>query len=393
MPIYKDRVQETTTTTGTGTVTLGGAVSGFRTFTSALADGDLVNYVIALGAEWEVGEGTFTASGTTLSRTTVLASSNSNALVSFSAGTKNVWVDLPADHIANISKGLAGIRGLRLTLTTAKPVTAADVTGAGTIYLTPFRSGQIALWDGKAWVVRSTAEISLALTLVSGSIYDVFAYWSGSAVVLELSAAWASDFVRTDALTTQDGVTVKSGTVTRRQVGTIRASGTNTTEDSFLKRFVWNGPERDMQVVRHMRVSDATNSWSAITNSTSWQQVRAQTANKVEFVCGAHSPSIEAKAGLAFAAVLRDQLATGINVDGTTANSAVPTSYNPLGSEGTSGPNGWASAEYVGYATSAGYHYVAWMEVNTAQTSGTYVYYGDNGGTLFQSGMTAKIFG
>ena len=56
MPLYADRVQETTTTTGTGTVTLAGAVSGYRTFTSALADGDRVRYTIALGTEWETGD-------------------------------------------------------------------------------------------------------------------------------------------------------------------------------------------------------------------------------------------------------------------------------------------------------------------------------------------------
>ncbi len=158
--------------------------------------------------------------------------------MSFSAGSKAVWIDLPADHIANISTGLCGTRGLRLTLTTAVPVTAADVTGAGTIYLTPFRSGAIALWDGKSWVVRTTAEVSLALTITSGKNYDVFAYWSGSAVVLELSAAWTNDTLRADAITTQNGVQVKTGALTRRLVGTIRASGTNTTEDSYLKRFV-----------------------------------------------------------------------------------------------------------------------------------------------------------
>jgi hypothetical protein len=102
VPLYEDRVQETTTTTGTGTVTLAGAVSGYRTFTSCIGDGDRVRYAIVGGTEWEVGEGVFTSSGTTLTRENVFSSSNSNALVSFSAGTKNVWVDLPADAIADI---------------------------------------------------------------------------------------------------------------------------------------------------------------------------------------------------------------------------------------------------------------------------------------------------
>lgn len=104
--MYADRVQETTTTTGTGTVTLAGAVSGYRTFTSAFTDGERVRYVIVLGSEWEVGDGVFTASGTTLTRENVYASSNSNALVNFSAGSKAVWCDLSADAIADVGMSM-----------------------------------------------------------------------------------------------------------------------------------------------------------------------------------------------------------------------------------------------------------------------------------------------
>ena len=107
MSLYADRVQETTTTTGTGTITLAGAVSGYRTFTEALANGDRVNYTIALGTEWETGNGVFTASGTTLTRENVFSSSNSNALVSFSAGSKLVFIDLPAQAIADVGLALA----------------------------------------------------------------------------------------------------------------------------------------------------------------------------------------------------------------------------------------------------------------------------------------------
>ena len=93
--ILADRVQETTTTTGTGTVTLAGAASGFQSF-AAIGDGNSTYYTITNGTDWEVGIGTYTSSGTTLSRTTVLSSSNSGSLVSFSAGSKNVFVTYPA---------------------------------------------------------------------------------------------------------------------------------------------------------------------------------------------------------------------------------------------------------------------------------------------------------
>ena len=95
--VLADRVQETTTTTGTGTVTLAGAVSGYQS-SAAIGNGNSTYYTIAgqTGTEWAVGIGTYTSAGTTLSRTTVLSSSNSGSLVSFSAGTKNVFVTYPA---------------------------------------------------------------------------------------------------------------------------------------------------------------------------------------------------------------------------------------------------------------------------------------------------------
>ena len=95
--VLKDRVKETTTTTGTGTVTLAGAVAGFDSF-SVIGDGNTTYYAIVAQTpgEWEVGVGTYTASGTTLARTTVLASSNSGSLVNFSAGNKDVFVTYPA---------------------------------------------------------------------------------------------------------------------------------------------------------------------------------------------------------------------------------------------------------------------------------------------------------
>jgi len=95
--VLADRVRETTTTTGTGTVTLAGAVTGFQSF-AVVGDGNTTYYTIAGQgtAEWEVGIGTYTSAGTTLARTTVLSSSNSGSLVTFSAGTKDVFVTYPA---------------------------------------------------------------------------------------------------------------------------------------------------------------------------------------------------------------------------------------------------------------------------------------------------------
>lgn len=99
--VLADRVKETTTTTGTGTVTLLGASSGFQSF-ATIGNGNTTFYCISAqtGTEWEVGIGTYTSAGTTLARTTVLSSSNGGSLVNFSAGTKDVFVTLPSQKSA-----------------------------------------------------------------------------------------------------------------------------------------------------------------------------------------------------------------------------------------------------------------------------------------------------
>ncbi|QDP51768.1 MAG: hypothetical protein GOVbin1578_31 [Prokaryotic dsDNA virus sp.] len=91
----RDRVKETTTTTGTGSISLAGAVTGFRSFSSVLSTNDTCYYAIVGTGEFEVGLGTLSNS-TTLARTTVISSSNSNSAVNFSAGSKDVFITQPA---------------------------------------------------------------------------------------------------------------------------------------------------------------------------------------------------------------------------------------------------------------------------------------------------------
>ena len=97
--VVKDRVKETTTTTGTGTITLAGAVSGFQAF-SVIGDGNNTYYTIqdSTAGTFEVGIGTYTLSGTTLSRDTILESSNAGSAVNFGAGSKDVFVTYPAER-------------------------------------------------------------------------------------------------------------------------------------------------------------------------------------------------------------------------------------------------------------------------------------------------------
>jgi hypothetical protein len=92
--VVADRVQETTTTIGTGTMTLAGAISGFQSF-ATIGDGNTTYYCVTSGTAWEVGIGTYTSAGTTLARTTILASSAAGAAISL-AGTSNVFCVYPA---------------------------------------------------------------------------------------------------------------------------------------------------------------------------------------------------------------------------------------------------------------------------------------------------------
>lgn len=143
--VLKDRVKETTVTTGTGTVTLAGAALGFQSF-AAIGNGNQTYYVISDPAtgDWEVGIGTYTASGTTLSRTTVLSSSNSGSLVPFAAGTKDVFVSYPSSRSVYLDTAGSAVTVLDIgTLgTSTANITTANIT-AGTITTTPTNNTDI----------------------------------------------------------------------------------------------------------------------------------------------------------------------------------------------------------------------------------------------------------
>jgi hypothetical protein len=93
--VINDRVKETTSTTGTGTVTLSGAATGFQSFSSGIGSSNSTYYTIALGNQFEVGIGTLT-NATTFTRDSIITSTNSNTTVNFSAGIKDIFCTLPA---------------------------------------------------------------------------------------------------------------------------------------------------------------------------------------------------------------------------------------------------------------------------------------------------------
>jgi len=200
--VVKDRVKETTSTTGTSTLTLGGAVAGFQTFTSVLSNGDTTYYAIfeSSTGQFEVGLGTFTSSGTTLARTTVLESSNSGNAINLTAGAADVFITQPAEKAVYLDASgyIATSDGRNVTNVAAS--TAATLATARNIGGVSF--------DG-------SANINLPGVNTSGN-QDT----SGNAATATqatnadtVDSLHASSFLRSDAADSASGtITVATGT-------------------------------------------------------------------------------------------------------------------------------------------------------------------------------------
>jgi hypothetical protein len=168
--VLKDRVKEQTTTTGTGTVTLGGAVSGFEAF-SAVGDGNTTYYAIVhqTADEWEVGLGTYTAAGTLLSRDTILESTNSDAAVNFSAGTKDVFVTYPSDKaIYEDAAGGVDINGGTIDGTVIGGASAAAGTFTTGLFNTSLKIGTTGV-NGDLALARSSDGATIATFKTDGT--------------------------------------------------------------------------------------------------------------------------------------------------------------------------------------------------------------------------------
>lgn len=156
--VIKDRVKETTSTGGTGTVTLAGAVAGFQSF-SVIGDGNTTYYTIVdtTNNTWEVGIGTYTSSGTTLSRDVVLESSNSGSLVPFAAIPKDVFVTYPAERAtyADGSAIVANTGAIFVNQTTANQNTTigSGQNGFSVGPVTVASGVTVTVSSGQRWVV------------------------------------------------------------------------------------------------------------------------------------------------------------------------------------------------------------------------------------------------
>jgi len=175
--VVADRVKETTTTTGTGAVSLAGAATNFRTFSSVLSNADTTYYAIVDNANFafEVGLGTYASSGNTITRTTVLSSSNSNSAVNFGAGSKDVILTYPADKaVFEDADGIVSIENLQFD-TNAMKATNTN----GNVQLTPNGTGFVELVGAtNAGAIRFNCESNSHGVTLKGPPHSATATYS-----------------------------------------------------------------------------------------------------------------------------------------------------------------------------------------------------------------------
>ena len=167
--VINNRVRETTSTTGTGAVTLAGAVDGFQTFAAGIGNSNTTYYAISLNTanEWEVGLGTLNGDSSTLTRTTVLESSNSDSAVDFSAGSKEVFCTLPAEKAVYLdaSDDPVGVTGTDITTEGVFFSNWTNVTANLTTTLTTAKNrmiiGPITVDDTYTWDIEGTGTLTM----------------------------------------------------------------------------------------------------------------------------------------------------------------------------------------------------------------------------------------
>lgn len=177
--VLRDRVKETTTTTGTGTYTLAGAMTGFESFGS-VGNSNTTYYGCSDGTNFEVGIGTYTASGTTLARTTILQSSNSDNAVNWGSGTKTIFCTLPAEKMSflDASGNLVAANGSALTALNASNLASGTVANARLdqqlqdVAGLAVTNGNFVVGDGSNFVAESGATARTSLGLGTAAVLD-----------------------------------------------------------------------------------------------------------------------------------------------------------------------------------------------------------------------------
>lgn len=254
----------------------------------------------------------------------------------------------------------------RLTLTTGVPVTTSDVTAAETLYFTPYKGSCIALYDGTNWVRRTFTEVSIDVPDAT-NCYDVFAYDNSGTVTLELTA-WTNTTTRATALTTQDGVLVKTGALTRRYLGTFycTTAGNGQIEDSAANRYLWNYYNR----VRRTMARPIQGSLTYQYTTATYRQANANTGNQLNFVIGVAEDMVSAYSVHSASSSGAEDAILFYQAIGYDATNAAATGCCPGVARSNSATTvvQLANATYNGYPA-VGAHYLSFLEQSTA--SGT----------------------
>lgn len=259
----------------------------------------------------------------------------------------------------------------RLTATTAVPVTTGDVSAATSIFYAPAVGNQCWVNDGAgSWVLRTFGQLTISLAGCTASRpYDVFVYDNAGVLAAEI-LIWTSTSARATAVIQHNGVYVKSGTVTRRLVGSFfcNASG-GQTDDTFAKRYIDN---IDNSVRRVLRRLETTVSWTYSTDT--YRQALASTANQVEVMRSVAGRPIEVQL-TAYAANTNNNVAilVGIGADSTTVPATSSAVGTAMGLANIARPGFAKHMEYP----AAGYHFYTGLEKSEANPTTTF--YGETG--------------
>ena len=194
--ILSDRIKETTTTTGTSNpYVLGGAASGFETFTANLSNGDTTYYCCTDGTDFEVGLGTYASTGTKLTRTTIISSSNSNNAVNWSSGTRDIFCTLPGskavvlDANGALSTGISiqdEGSGLSTTATTLNFVGSGIVaSGTGATKTITVTGGGIGTSAANYFDAHTSSDSSALTSSFATIDFDTIRYNSNGSIFSE----------------------------------------------------------------------------------------------------------------------------------------------------------------------------------------------------------------
>jgi hypothetical protein len=200
--VINDRVKETTTTTGTGAVSLAGAVTGFEAFSAGVGNSNTTYYTIAhqTANEWEVGLGTLDGDSSDLTRTTIISSSNSDSAVDFAAGTKDVFCTVPASKLLVEDANNDITIGRNLTVTGDLTISGDDITMATNT------SGAALIGDGTNFnPVAISGDITIGTT-------GTAAIGSGVIVNADVNSSAAIAMSKT-AFTAGTGVSLSTNTL------------------------------------------------------------------------------------------------------------------------------------------------------------------------------------